>query len=136
MDTIEMFRRIRGERVAHLATIGRDGRPHIVAITFALPPDALSPAVDDKPKKSVHLKRLRNIELNPAVSVLVDHYEDDWTRLWWVRVDGFARIVNEGAEFDMAIAMLIKRSPQYQSASPPGPAVAIDIERVTGWSAS
>jgi PPOX class probable F420-dependent enzyme len=136
MDTIEMFRRISGERVAHLATIGRDGSPHIVAITFALHDDALYFAVDDKPKKSVHLKRLRNIELNPAVSVLVDHYEDDWTKLWWVRVDGTAHTLIEGPEFHRALALLSDRYEQYGSTRLIGPVVAIAIERMSGWSAS
>ncbi len=131
-----MFRRIKGERVAHLATIGRDGRPHIVAITFAIHDDALYFAVDDKPKKSVHLQRLRNIELNPAVSVLVDHYEGDWTKLWWVRVDGTARTLGEGPEFDRARALLFERYDQYQSTRLIGPVVAIAIERISGWSAS
>jgi PPOX class probable F420-dependent enzyme len=136
MDAQEARRRIQIMMVARLATVGRDGRPHIVPITFAVNDTSMYFAIDFKPKRSVDLQRLRNIEANPAVSVLVDHYEDDWTRLWWVRVDGFARIVNEGAEFDTAIAMLINRYPQYQSARPPGPAVVIEIERVTGWSAS
>ena len=136
MDAQEARRRIQIMMVARLATVGRDGRPHIVPITFAVNDTSMYFAIDYKPKRSVDLQRLRNIESNPAVSVLVDHFEDDWTRLWWVRVDGFARIVNEGAEFDMAMAMLINRYPQYQAARPPGPVVAMDIERVTGWSAS
>jgi PPOX class probable F420-dependent enzyme len=122
--------------VARLATDARDGRPHIVPITFAANEAAVYFAIDHKPKKTVDLQRLRNIEANHAVSVLVDHYADDWTLLWWVRVDGFARILNEGAEFDMALEMLTARYPQYQSAPPPGPVVAIDIERMTGWSGS
>jgi PPOX class probable F420-dependent enzyme len=68
--------------------------------------------------------------------VLVDHYEDDWTKLWWVRVDGSARIVIDGSEFDRAIALLTERYTQYRSARPDGPAVVITIERMTGWSAS
>jgi PPOX class probable F420-dependent enzyme len=136
MDAPEARRRIENAMVARLATVGRDGRPHIVPITFAANETAVYFAIDHKPKKTVDLQRLRNIEANHAVSVLVDHYEDDWTRLWWVRVDGFARILSEGAEFDKAITMLALRYPQYQSAHPPGPVVAIDIDRVTGWSAS
>ena len=136
MDALEARRRIDITMVARLATVGRDGRPHIVPITFAANDTAVYFAIDHKPKKTVDLQRLRNIEENHAVSVLVDHYEDDWTRLWWVRVDGIARILIEGTEFDTAIAMLTLRYPQYRSAPPPGPVVAIDIERVTGWSGS
>ncbi len=134
-DTQEMRRRIEGARVARLATVARDGRPHIVPITFAATEDVLYFAVDQKPKRSADLQRLRNIEANPAVSVLIDHYEDDWTRLWWVRVDGRARLVREGAELEIAITLLSRRYPQYRSAPPVGPAVAIEIERMTGWSA-
>jgi PPOX class probable F420-dependent enzyme len=136
MDALEARRRMDSTMVARLATVGRDGRPHIVPITFAANDNAVYLAIDHKPKKTVDLQRLRNIEENHAVSVLVDHYEDDWTRLWWVRVDGIARILVEGTEFDTAIAMLTLRYPQYRAAPPPGPVVAIDIERVTGWSGS
>ena len=136
IDTQEMHRRIDGASVARLATVGVDGRPHVVPITFAPTENALYFAVDQKPKKSADLQRLRNIEANPAVSVLVDHYEDDWTRLWWVRVDGRARIIRDGNELEMAISMLTARYTQYRSARPAGPAVAIAIERMTGWSAS
>jgi PPOX class probable F420-dependent enzyme len=136
IDAQEMRRRISSAMVARLATVGRDGRPHIVPITFALGDDALYFAVDFKPKKTADLQRLRNIEANPAVSVLVDHYEDDWTKLWWVRVDGSARIVIDGTGFDLAIAMLTERYAQYRSARPAGPAVVVTIERMTGWSAS
>jgi PPOX class probable F420-dependent enzyme len=136
MDAIEMRRRISNSMVARLATIGPDGRPHIVPITFALGDEAVYFAVDHKPKRTTHLQRLRNIEANPAVSVLVDHYEDDWSRLWWVRVDGRARIVNAGELHDHAIELLCARYAQYQSLPPTGPAVAIAIERMSGWSAS
>ena len=136
IDAHEMRRRISASTVARLATVGRDGRPHIVPITFALGHDAMYFSVDFKPKKTADLQRLRNIEFNPAVAVLVDHYEDDWTKLWWVRVDGSARIVIDGSEFDRAIALLSERYTQYRSARPEGPAVVITIERMTGWSAS
>ena len=92
MDPAELRRRINGSMVARLATVGSDGRPHIVPITFALDDDTIYFAIDFKPKKTAELQRLRNIEANPSVSVLVDHYEDDWSKLWWVRADGSARI--------------------------------------------
>ena len=136
MDTQEIRRRLARAVVAHMATVGVDGRPHIVPITFAPEGDVLFFAVDHKPKKTTDLQRLRNIEANPAVSVLVDHYDDDWTRLWWVRADGSARILHEGAEFERGISLLAERYAQYQSARPDGPVVAITIERMTGWSAS
>jgi PPOX class probable F420-dependent enzyme len=138
MDAEELRSRIQGAMVARLATVGSDGRPHIVPITFAMDidDDTIYFAIDFKPKKTGDLQRLRNIEANPSVSVLVDHYEDDWTRLWWVRVDGSARIVIDGAMFERGIALLTQRYAQYRSARPAGPVVPIAIERITGWSAS
>lgn len=136
MDAEELRRRINGSMVARLATVGSDGRPHIVPITFALDDDTIYFAIDFKPKKTGDLQRLRNIEANPSVSVLVDHYEDDWSKLWWARADGSARIVIDGAVFEKGIALLTHRYAQYRSARPAGPVVAISIVKMTGWSAS
>ena len=93
-------------------------------------------AVDFKPKRSTNLKRLRNIAANPAVSILVDHYEDDWNRLWWVRVDGDARVVTEKAEAQRAVKLLAARYSQYRANAPAGAVVAVAISAMTGWSAS
>lgn len=129
-----MRRRIGGARVGRLATTGPGGQPHVVPVCFALDGDAIYFAVDAKPKQSTDLKRLRNIAANPAVSLLVDHYEDDWTKLWWVRVDGHARAVTEGAESERAIELLAGRYEQYKRSRPAGPVVAIAIDRWSGWS--
>ena len=129
-----MRRRLAESLVAHLATAGPDAMPHIVPITFAIDRETLYFAVDAKPKRTTNLKRLQNIAANPAVSVLVDRYEDDWTRLWWVRVDGTARIVEDAAESEHAIDLLMKRYPQYRHTRPEGPVVAISMDRLSGWS--
>jgi PPOX class probable F420-dependent enzyme len=134
MDATAMKARLAGSRVARLATVGADGRPHIVPISFALKGDTIYFAVDAKPKRTTELQRLKNIAANPAVSVLVDHYEDDWSKLWWVRVDGKAGIVNDAADADRAVDLLVDRYPQYRRARPLGPVVAIAIERISGWS--
>ena len=131
-----MRRRMSNAMVARLATIGRDGRPPLVPITFAMGDDELYFAVDHKPKRTVNLQRLRNIEANPAVSVLVDHYENDWSKLWWVRMDGQARIVDAGERRDQAIGLLCARYEQSRSVPPAGPVVAIAVQRMSGWSAS
>jgi PPOX class probable F420-dependent enzyme len=128
-----MRRRVAAARVAHLATIGADGRPHIVPICFALDEQTLYFAVDAKPKRTHNLKRLRNIAANPAVSILVDHYEDDWDRLWWVRLDGNARVVTDNAEVERALHLLARRYAQYRETPPAGPVVAIGIEGMVGW---
>jgi PPOX class probable F420-dependent enzyme len=120
--------------VARLATVDAAGRPHVVPICFAVDGDTLYFAVDAKPKRTADLKRLRNIAANPAVSVLFDHYEDDWSKLWWVRVDGAARVVGDAAEADRAIGLLVGRYTQYARTRPGGPVVAIAIDRMSGWS--
>ena len=130
-----MRERLQSSRVARLATVGAGGTPHIVPITFALEGDTIYFAVDAKPKRTNDLQRVRNIAANPAVSVLVDHYNDDWTSLWWVRADGTARVLAPGAETDRALAILAARYSQYRQAPPPGPVVAITIQRMTGWEA-
>jgi PPOX class probable F420-dependent enzyme len=136
MDPTAMLQHLAGATVARLATVGPGGRPHVVPITFVLEGRTLYFAVDAKPKRTTHLTRLRNIAANPAVAVLVDHYEDDWTRLWWVRADGSARVVEEEAHANRVIELLQQRYLQYRAARPPGPVVAISIERLSGWSGS
>jgi PPOX class probable F420-dependent enzyme len=107
-----------------------------VPISFALDEETLYFAVDSKPKRTTNLKRVRNLAANPRVSVLVDHYEDDWNRLWWVRMDGDARVVTDDAEAHRAIQLLAARHPQYRANPPGGPVVAIAIGAMTGWSSS
>ena len=131
-----MSSRFASAPVARLATAGADGRPHVVPVCFAVDEQTLYFAVDFKPKRSTNLKRLRNIAANPAVSILVDHYEDDWNRLWWVRVDGDARVVIEKAEAQRAVKLLVARYSQYRANAPSGPVVAVAIAAMTGWSAS
>jgi PPOX class probable F420-dependent enzyme len=133
MEATAMRRRIADAAVARLATADIRGRPHVVPICFAVDGDTLYFAVDAKPKRTTNLKRLRNIAANPTVAVLFDQYEDDWSKLWWVRVDGTARVL-EGAGAEQAIELLISRYPQYARVRPAGPVVAIAIERMSGWS--
>jgi len=118
--------------VARLATVRPDGRPHLVPIVFAMDGDVLYTAVDAKPKRTTDLQRLANIAAHPDVAVLADHYADDWTHLWWVRADGRARIV---ADHDEAIALLAAKYRQYAAEPPPGPVLAIDVARWSGWAA-
>ncbi|TMC84237.1 MAG: TIGR03668 family PPOX class F420-dependent oxidoreductase [Chloroflexi bacterium] len=136
MDAPAMRRRISEMPVARLATVDATGRPHIVPICFVIDGDTLYFAIDAKPKRTPDLKRLRNIAAHPAVSVLFDHYEDNWSRLWWVRVDGTAHRVDDAADADRAIDLLVGRYPQYARARPGGPVVAISIERMSGWSSA
>jgi PPOX class probable F420-dependent enzyme len=123
--------------VARLATTRPDGRPHVVPVTFALLrggyADALVTAVDAKPKRTTDLQRLRNIAANPAVSLLVDHYDDDWTRLWWVRLDGTARVVVEAPERADVLERLVAKYGQYRERPPEGPVVVIEVATVVSW---
>jgi PPOX class probable F420-dependent enzyme len=124
-------------RVARLATVDADTRPHLVPITFALDGETILTAVDHKPKRTTKLRRLANIAANPRVSVLADHYEDDWSRLWWVRVDGTARVIEPRApEHADAVSRLVERYEQYRGRPPEGPAIAITGSRWTGWRAT
>jgi PPOX class probable F420-dependent enzyme len=130
----EARRRLAGARVARLATASADGQPHIVAITFAVDGDVIYTAVDHKPKTTASLRRLRNIAENPRVSLLADHYSDDWATLWWARADGRAAIVGGPDEMSAPLALLAARYPQYQADQPDGPVIAITVATWTGWS--
>ena len=99
------------------------------------PDDCICSAVDAKPKISTDLRRLRNIRANPRVAVLADHYEDDWGRLWWVRADGHAAILDDPAAMAPALALLAARYPQYRDEPPGGPVISIRVNRWTGWAA-
>jgi PPOX class probable F420-dependent enzyme len=123
-------------RVARLATLEADGRPHLVPICFALEGDVLYSAVDRKPKRSRRLQRLENVTRNPRVTLLFDHYEEDWSKLWWVRLRGTARILAEGPEHDHALSLLATKYEQYRAEPPPGPVLAVAIAEWRSWAAS
>jgi PPOX class probable F420-dependent enzyme len=122
--------------VARLGTVDADGRPHLVPCCFALDGDVAYSVVDHKPKRSTALRRLDNIRADPSVCLLVDHYEDDWSALWWVRLDGSARLVADGPEHERAIALLCAKYSQYRATPPSGTVVAIDVRSCRAWAAS
>ena len=136
MDKREARSRFGAARVARLATVRPDGSPHLVPIVFALGGETLVFAIDDKPKSTRDLQRLANIRADPRLSVLVDHYDDDWSAVWWVRVDGRGRVLDGGPAFDRAVTLLAEKYPQYSNDLPPGPAVLIDVETWRWWSSS
>ncbi len=135
MNTEESRARFATARVARLATIDPDGRPHLVPIVFAIDGDCIYSVVDAKPKRTTALRRLANVRENPAAAVLVDHYDDaDWDALWWVRADGAGRVLTRpDHEAEHALALLAERYPQQH---PTGDVLAIDVERWSGWAAT
>ncbi|MFG2261788.1 TIGR03668 family PPOX class F420-dependent oxidoreductase [Streptomyces sp. NPDC048720] len=138
--------RFAAARVARLATVDATGQPHQVPVVFAHcfldGVDRLVTAVDHKPKTTGRLKRLANLAGQPAVCLLVDAYDEDWDRLWWVRADGVARVLPPGAAGaaerrarETAVALLCAKYPQYRPTPPAGPVVDVTVRRWTGWQA-
>lgn len=133
VDRAEALIRLAAAPSGHLATIRPDGKPHIVVVTFAVTGGNIVTAIDHKPKTTSRLQRLVNIEANRSVSFLVDEYDEDWSRLRWVRVDGPASIHHSGEIWGRAIEALAAKYPQYAERQPEGPVIAISPDRMTGW---
>lgn len=135
-DGRQAVRRFAIAPVARLGTVSTDGAPHLVPVVFAVAGDVVYTAVDGKPKSTTRLRRLANIAHEPRVSLLVDHYADDWTRLWWVRADGEATVHLDDAEATAGQALLRSKYPQYQSVSLDGPVIVIAVRSWSHWAAS
>jgi len=127
--------RVANSRVGRLATVRPDHMPHLVVITFAIADDVLVTAVDGKPKTTTDLQRLRNLRANPAFSLLVDEYDDDWTQLWWVRVDGSAEVVEDEPRRTTLVRPLVDKYPQYRDEAPIGPVILLRASRWSSWAA-
>jgi PPOX class probable F420-dependent enzyme len=140
LDPDECRKRFAAADHAVLAVNGSDGAPLVVPTTFALMTsssgDVLTFAVDHKPKSTTRLRRLELIAKDPAVAVLVEHYDDDWSRLWWVRADGHAEILtpaDDGPGWGDCLAALTRAYPPYRDTPPTGDVVRIGALRWTGW---
>ena len=133
MEEAEARRRFAAGRIARLATVDGSGRPRVVPCCFVLTGDVVYSAVDEKPKRSPELARLRDVVQNPNVTLVVDHYEEDWDAVWWSRVRGLARMAadEEAAE---GVRLLRVKYPQYESHQL-GRVVAVDVTEVRGWAA-
>jgi PPOX class probable F420-dependent enzyme len=138
LDPAEARRRLEAADVARLATVTPAGDPHLVPICFALLGDTLYSAVDDKPKASVALQRLANISARARATILADHYDTDWSQLWWARAEGDARRLADATvdEQVSAVAALRAKYPQYRDHRLDGAVLAVDITRWTGWAAA
>ena len=134
MIATQARQRFAAARVARLATADAAGRPHLVPVVFAVDGDRIYSAVDAKPKRTTALRRLANVAENPAVALLVDHYDDaDWGALWWVRAEGRGRVLGPGDdEATRAVALLARRYPQQRAI---GSVLAVDVDRWSGWAA-
>jgi PPOX class probable F420-dependent enzyme len=134
LDPAEARDRFARSPVLRLATAGSDGRPHVVPCTFAVDGSGrVVTGIDNKPKSSVELRRLRNISENSRVSLLADRYADDWSALWWVRADGTAVVDRSGAEHGAHWELLRGKYPQYAGQVLDGPVIVVTVESWTGW---
>jgi PPOX class probable F420-dependent enzyme len=134
--TADLRRRFASSPVARLATVRPDRRPHVVPCVFVLVGETIYTAVDAKPKRSTRLQRLTNVRAEPRCALLVDHYETDWSQLWWVRADGRAEVVEAPPPDHRGISALVARFPQYREEPPSGPLVVVTVDHWTGWSGS
>lgn len=124
------------QRVARLATVDGHGHPHVVPVTFALVADVLYTSIDEKPKRTMRLQRVRNIEAHPRVTVLVDVYDENWSRLAWAQLRGEAAVLDDGPEHARGVAALQARYPQYASMHLASrPMIRVAVERVVAWGA-
>lgn len=135
LDRDAMRRLITAARVARLATVDVAGRPHLVPVCFVLTGERVHVAVDHKPKRGTELRRTANLRATGKACLLVDRYDEDWSQLWWVRLDGHGWQVQDPAEAEQAIDALAAKYPQYRADRPDGPVLAIDIETYRGWTA-
>ena len=142
MATLDEVRpQLEAARAGHLATASSDGDPHLIPVVFALVGEHVYIAIDEKPKTTLRLRRLTNIESNPRAALLVDHYDDDWSRLWWILLRGPADALWpsqwDESEAQTAISVLRAKYPQYAEMSlEERPLLRLRAERVTAWSAT
>jgi PPOX class probable F420-dependent enzyme len=125
--------RFAAARVAVLSSVTAQGTPHLVPVTFALTGDTLWTATDGKPKRGTRLRRHTNIATQPRVSLLVSHWDEDWTRLWWVRADGLATVTEQPATVAYAVDLLRRKYPQYKRVAVGAPVIEVMITDWHGW---
>ena len=141
-----MRRLVEAARVARLATVDAAGRPHLVPVCFVLDRgasgedgikgDRVHIAVDHKPKRGTELRRTANLRATGRACLLIDHYDEDWSQLWWVRLDGHGAQVDDPHQASRIIDALAAKYPQYREQRPDGPVLTIEIEAYRGWSAT
>ncbi len=136
LDLAEARDRFTRSRVLRLATAATDGQPHLVPCTFVVDgAGRVATGIDNKPKSTSRLLRLANIAANPRVSLIADHYAEDWDLLWWVRADGAAAIERSGDQHEAHWDQLRSKYPQYAGQVLGGPVILVTIDSWTGWAA-
>jgi PPOX class probable F420-dependent enzyme len=125
---------IEGLRVAHLATADAEARPHVVPVCFVHLDGCVYVVIDEKPKQPLRLKRLRNIDENPQVTLVFDRYDEDWSRLAWVMAHGTAYVLDGGREHERALVELREKYTQYREmALDEQPMIKVTVDRVSSW---
>jgi PPOX class probable F420-dependent enzyme len=132
MEHEEMRRRAVSARAARVGTFDERGHIHLVPIVFVIEGDTLYSSTDEKPRA----KRLRNLQRDPRVSVVIDVYDEEWSKVWWVRLVGRGRAVEEGPEFERARRLLCEKYPQFEGDPGGGPIMAVDVDEWSGWAYS
>jgi PPOX class probable F420-dependent enzyme len=133
MDIDLARRRVHSARIARLGTVTENGRAHVVPCCFVLLGDVVYTAVDAKPKSTLALRRIANIVARHSACLLIDHYEEDWSSLWWVRLDGTGRLVDSEDESYAAKRALAEKYSQYRDLAIPGPVIGLDVETWRSW---
>jgi PPOX class probable F420-dependent enzyme len=136
MDEAQMRRLVQGARIARVGTSDEHGRVHLVPVTFVVWEGRWYSPSDAGPRPA---KRLRNLERDPRVTVLVDVYDEDWSKVWWVRLRGLGRVVEDFSERERACRLLREKYPQFEDAPSDegeGPVMAVDVEEWAGWAYS
>jgi PPOX class probable F420-dependent enzyme len=126
-------------RVARLASVDSRGQPHALPIVYAFDGEQIYTPIDEKPKRAgvYQLQRVRNIQAEPRVAVIVDDYTEDWDQLAWVQVRGQAELLTAGETYEKGLRLLNEKYPQYRSMALSGrPLIVITPERVSSWKAS
>ena len=136
MDRSTAWRLAAAARVATLATISAEGSPHVVPCVFALAERTAYTPVDAKPKRTRDLQRVRNLERDPRVAMLIQGWDEDWSRLWWVRLEGRGRMVASSPELSAARSLLLDKYAQYRDPAELDPVIAVDIAVWRAWSAA
>lgn len=136
MDRNRAWTLIEGTRVATLGTVRRDGSPHLVPCVFALADPLVYIPIDAKPKSTRSLTRLANLERDPRAVLLFGGWDEDWSRLWWVRLDGPARVLDRAADMVGPRRLLLARYPQYATPEELHPIIELRVDAWAGWSAT